>query len=83
MERYILYRRVEQRLAAKGVEVDMSFVGHYCTSIDMVGASPRCCTWIASAGAPSPSLSSRIPAGGLTSAIPQRRNQWSSSFPIA
>ena len=39
MELYILYRRVEQRLAAKGIEVDMSFVGHYCTSIDMVGAS--------------------------------------------
>jgi phosphoenolpyruvate---glycerone phosphotransferase subunit DhaK len=39
MELYILYRRVEQRLAAKGVEVDTSFVGHYCTSIDMVGAS--------------------------------------------
>jgi dihydroxyacetone kinase-like protein len=39
MELYILYRRVEQRLAAKGVEIDMSFVGHYCTSIDMVGAS--------------------------------------------
>jgi dihydroxyacetone kinase-like protein len=39
MELYILYRRVEQRLAAKGVEIDASFVGHYCTSIDMVGAS--------------------------------------------
>ncbi len=39
MELYILYRRVEQRLAAKGIEIDMSFVGHYCTSIDMVGAS--------------------------------------------
>ena len=39
MELYILYRRVEQRLAAKGVEVDVSYVGHYCTSIDMVGAS--------------------------------------------
>jgi dihydroxyacetone kinase-like protein len=39
MELYILYRRVEQRLAAKGIEIDMSLVGHYCTSIDMVGAS--------------------------------------------
>jgi len=39
MELYILYRRVEQRLTAKGVEIDMSLVGHYCTSIDMVGAS--------------------------------------------
>ena len=39
MELYILYRRVEQRLVARGVETDMSFVGHYCTSIDMVGAS--------------------------------------------
>jgi len=39
MELYILYRRLEQRLAAKGVEIDTSLVGHYCTSIDMVGAS--------------------------------------------
>jgi phosphoenolpyruvate---glycerone phosphotransferase subunit DhaK len=39
MELYILYRRVEQRLAAKGIGIDTSFVGHYCTSIDMVGAS--------------------------------------------
>ena len=39
MELYILYRRVEKRLVAKGVEVETSLVGHYCTSIDMVGAS--------------------------------------------
>ena len=39
MELYILYRRVQQRLAAKSIEIETSLVGHYCTSIDMVGAS--------------------------------------------
>jgi dihydroxyacetone kinase-like protein len=39
MELYILFRRVEQRLSAKGVAIDASWVGHYCTSLDMVGAS--------------------------------------------
>ena len=39
MELYILFRRVEQRLAAKGITVDASWVGHYFTSLDMVGAS--------------------------------------------
>jgi phosphoenolpyruvate---glycerone phosphotransferase subunit DhaK len=39
MELYILYRRVEQRLAAKKLIVDFKLVGHYCTSLDMVGAS--------------------------------------------
>ncbi|MET0747194.1 MAG: dihydroxyacetone kinase subunit DhaK, partial [Rhizobium sp.] len=39
MELYILFRRVEQRLTAKGVHIDANWVGHYFTSLDMVGAS--------------------------------------------
>ncbi|KAA0691937.1 dihydroxyacetone kinase subunit DhaK [Neorhizobium sp. P12A] len=39
MELYILYRRVAQRLAAKKIEIQAKWVGHYCTSLDMVGAS--------------------------------------------
>ena len=39
MELYILFRRVEQRLAARGIEIDANWVGHYFTSLDMVGAS--------------------------------------------
>ena len=39
MELYILFRRVEQRLSAKGISIEANWVGHYCTSLDMVGAS--------------------------------------------
>lgn len=39
MELYILFRRVEQRLNAKDVTIVANWVGHYCTSLDMVGAS--------------------------------------------
>ena len=39
MELYILYRRIVQRLAAKKIEVEANWIGHYCTSLDMVGAS--------------------------------------------
>ena len=39
MELYILYRRVEQRLSARGIIVEANWIGHYCTSLDMVGAS--------------------------------------------
>ncbi|WP_077068089.1 bifunctional sugar-binding transcriptional regulator/dihydroxyacetone kinase subunit DhaK [Ensifer aridi] len=39
MELYILFRRVQQRLAAKEVSVEANWIGHYCTSLDMVGAS--------------------------------------------
>ena len=39
MELYILYRRVEQRLSARGIVVEANWIGHYCTSLDMVGAS--------------------------------------------
>ncbi|MEH6719577.1 MAG: bifunctional sugar-binding transcriptional regulator/dihydroxyacetone kinase subunit DhaK [Aurantimonas endophytica] len=39
MELYVLYRRVEQRLRTKGLVVETRWVGEYCTSLDMVGAS--------------------------------------------
>ena len=39
MELYILYRRVEQRLEAKNIKITANWIGHYCTSLDMVGAS--------------------------------------------
>ncbi|WP_082639879.1 bifunctional sugar-binding transcriptional regulator/dihydroxyacetone kinase subunit DhaK [Aureimonas sp. AU20] len=39
MELYVLYRRVEQRLAARGLTVARNWIGHYCTSLDMAGAS--------------------------------------------
>ncbi len=39
MELYILFRRVEQRLSAKDIRIGANWVGHYCTSLDMVGAS--------------------------------------------
>jgi dihydroxyacetone kinase-like protein len=39
MELYILFRRVEQRLKVKGIEIVYNLVGPYCTSLDMVGAS--------------------------------------------
>ncbi len=39
MELYILYRRVEQRLAAKRITIAANWIGHYCTSLDMTGAS--------------------------------------------
>lgn len=39
MELYILFRRVEQRLSAKQIEIEANWIGHYCTSLDMNGAS--------------------------------------------
>jgi dihydroxyacetone kinase-like protein len=39
MELYIIYRRVERRLAARGITVVTNWIGPYCTSLDMVGAS--------------------------------------------
>lgn len=39
MELYVLYRRVEERLAARGIAVERSLIGHYCTALDMTGAS--------------------------------------------
>lgn len=39
MELYILFRRVRQRLSAKDIQIEANWIGHYCTSLDMVGAS--------------------------------------------
>ncbi|MCX7522411.1 dihydroxyacetone kinase subunit DhaK [Microbacterium sp. STN6] len=38
-ELYILYGRAHEQLAAKGITVARSYVGEYCTSLDMAGAS--------------------------------------------
>ena len=39
MELYIMNRRLKQRLDGIGVEVHASWVGNYCTSLEMAGAS--------------------------------------------
>ena len=39
LELYILHRRVAQVLGKRSVEIHMSWVGEYCTSLDMEGAS--------------------------------------------
>ncbi len=39
MELYIMNRRVAQRLDEIGVTVHATWVGHYCTSLEMAGAS--------------------------------------------
>lgn len=39
MELYIINRRVRQRLAEKNISVHASWVGNYCTSLDMAGMS--------------------------------------------
>jgi len=39
MELYVLNRRVRQRLDAKGLVVHETWVGPYCTSLEMAGAS--------------------------------------------
>ncbi|MEM9577624.1 MAG: dihydroxyacetone kinase subunit DhaL [Pseudomonadota bacterium] len=39
LELYILHRRVAQVLGARGVHIHKSWVGEYCTSLDMEGAS--------------------------------------------
>ena len=38
-ELYILYRRAHQQLAERGITVGRSYVGEYCTALDMAGAS--------------------------------------------
>lgn len=38
-ELYLLYRRAHQGLASRGITVGRSYVGEYCTSLDMAGAS--------------------------------------------
>ena len=39
MELYIMNRRVEQRLDDVGVAIHATWVGNYCTSLEMAGAS--------------------------------------------
>jgi len=39
MELYILYNKVEELLAEKGIKVYRSFVGNYFTSLEMMGAT--------------------------------------------
>jgi len=39
MELFILNRRIQQRLVARNITISRCLVGHYCTSLDMVGAS--------------------------------------------
>ena len=39
MELYLLFRRVTQRLAVRNIDIALSLVGPYCTSLDMAGAS--------------------------------------------
>ena len=38
-ELYILYGRVHERLEGQGIHPVRSYVGEYCTSLDMAGAS--------------------------------------------
>jgi phosphoenolpyruvate---glycerone phosphotransferase subunit DhaK len=38
-ELYILYGRAHDQLAQRGINVTRSYVGEYCTSLDMAGAS--------------------------------------------
>lgn len=38
-ELYVLYNRIEQQLAARGIVVATCFVGNYFTSLDMMGAT--------------------------------------------
>jgi phosphoenolpyruvate---glycerone phosphotransferase subunit DhaK len=38
-ELYLLYGRAYQQLAHRGIDVGRSYVGEYCTSLDMAGAS--------------------------------------------
>ncbi|WHH61114.1 dihydroxyacetone kinase subunit DhaK [Petroclostridium sp. X23] len=39
MELYILYNKVEEILAEKGIKIHRSYVGNYFTSLDMMGAT--------------------------------------------
>ncbi len=38
-ELYLLYGRAHEQLASRGINVRRSYVGEYCTSLDMAGAS--------------------------------------------
>jgi phosphoenolpyruvate---glycerone phosphotransferase subunit DhaK len=39
MELHIINRRIRSRLTTRGIIVHVSWTGHYCTSLDMVGVS--------------------------------------------
>ena len=39
MELYILYNKIEELLAEKGIKVYKPFVGNYFTSLEMMGAT--------------------------------------------
>ena len=39
MELYIMNRRIRQRLDAIGISIHATWVGNYCTSLEMAGAS--------------------------------------------
>lgn len=39
MELFVLNRRLKQRLQTRGAVIHKTLIGHYCTSLDMVGAS--------------------------------------------
>lgn len=43
MELYVINRRVAQRLDAAGLTIHRSWVGNYCTSMEMAGASITLC----------------------------------------
>jgi dihydroxyacetone kinase-like protein len=38
-ELYILYGRAHEQLSGRGINVKRSYVGEYCTSLDMAGCS--------------------------------------------
>ena len=38
-ELYLLYGRAHEQLATRGINVGRSYVGEYCTSLDMAGCS--------------------------------------------
>ena len=38
-ELYLLYGRAHEQLAGRGITVGRSYVGEYCTSLDMAGCS--------------------------------------------
>ena len=40
-ELYLLYGRAHEQLAGRGINVRRSYVGEYCTSLDMAGARSR------------------------------------------
>ncbi len=42
MELYIMNRRVQARLAEAGLDTHATWVGNYCTSLEMAGASVTC-----------------------------------------